>query len=107
MGGTTAVADAAASIPNFDAYPIDSVKRADADGAGHRSGNAIDLAVPYDQNGWNYLNHLAQTGVFQHFGTKRSWVPILQHRYPNLDFFPDDPSTGADVHLHVSIGPDR
>ncbi len=100
-GGTPALANATSNFPQFSQYPVTSVRRdTPGTGLGHRQGRAVDVAVPDDEQGFNYVVKAAQSGQFLKIGTNPRWIPTLQRAFPNVYFFPDY----AQVHAHLEVG---
>lgn len=100
-GGTPGLANAAANFPRFSEFPVTSVHRANADGAGHREGRAVDVAVPDSQEGYNYVSAAAASGQFGAIGTNPDWIPSLRAQYPGVYFFSDY----KQVHAHLEVAP--
>lgn len=100
-GGTDKLALAASHFPQFSEFPVTSVHRANADGAGHRDGRAVDVAVPNSQEGYNYVAAAAASGQFGAIGTNPDWIPSLRAQYPGVYFFSDY----KQVHAHLEVAP--
>lgn len=70
-------------FPGFGEYGVSSVRRSgNSDGSpigeGHLTGNAVDVAVPDSQEGFNYVVRAIKSGQFQKIGTNPRWIPELQ-----------------------------
>lgn len=84
---------------------MDSVRR-DSPGTGeaHREGRAVDLAVPYNQAGFQFVVSAIKSGQFNAIGTNPRWVQTLA---PLADQYGvnvfSDPGDGP--HAHLQVGP--
>jgi hypothetical protein len=107
MGGTPALQSAVSRFPEFGQFGVDSVKRTkNSDGSpigrGHVTGNAVDVGVPDNEAGFNYIIAAIRSGQFAEIGTNPKWIPQLQPlaSYFGVKLFSDY----KQVHAHLQVG---
>ena len=106
MGGTPALQNAVSRFPQFGQFPTDSVKRSSNSdkspiGQGHLTGNAVNVGVPDNEAGFNYIIAAIRSGQFAEIGTNPKWIPALtplaQHYGVDLQ------SDYKQVHAHLQV----
>lgn len=106
MGGTKGLQTAVARFADFGRFPVTSVKRAsNSDGSpigeGHLTGNAVDVGVPDNKEGFDYVVSAIRSGQFSEIGTNPRWIPALQPlaQQHGVNLFSDY----KQVHAHLQV----
>lgn len=106
LGGTPKLVSAAQNFVGFSEFPVDSVKReSNSDGSpvgeGHLTGNAVDVGVPDNKEGFEYIVRAIQSGQFSEIGTNPRWIPVLEEyaKQFGVRLFSDY----KQVHAHLQV----
>lgn len=106
MGGTPALQNAVSRFPQFGQFGVSSVKRSgNSDGSpigrGHLTGNAVDVGVPDNETGFNYIVAAIRSGQFAEIGTNPKWIPALKPLAAQYGV--DLQSDYKQVHAHLQV----